>query len=126
MNITDREQTLIDTVARREKWVTFNVTARNSDREFDLLIEGTHTQFSDRGCKFVARLPLAALHSSCDWCSPQAAAMTDYPNMAMDGDWSAVRDTNADAQWRMFDALIEPTIGAMGAVTKVLRKMKKA
>jgi hypothetical protein len=38
--------------------------------------------------------------------------------MAMDGDWSAVRDTNADAQWRMFDALIEPTIGAMGAAAK--------
>jgi hypothetical protein len=126
MNITERERTLIDTVARREKWVTFDVTARNSDREFDLLIEGTHTQFSDKGCRFSARLPLAALHSSCDWCSPQVASMTDYPDMAMDGDWSAVRDTNEATQWRMFDTLIVPMIDAMGAVTKVLRKTKKA
>jgi hypothetical protein len=121
MNITEREQTLIDTVARREKWVTFNVTARNSGREFDLLIEGTHKQFNDRGCKFSALLPLAALHSSCDWCSPEIASMTDYPSMAMDGDWSAVRDTNEAARWRIFDTFIEPMIGAMGAMNKVIR-----
>jgi hypothetical protein len=126
MNITSREQILIDTVARREKWATFNVVARNSDREFDLLIEGTHNQFGDRPCKFSARLPLAALHSSCDWSSPQAAGMTDYPDMAMEGDWSAVRDTNDAGQWMMFSSLIEPMIDAMATTTKILRKMNKA
>ena len=122
--ITDREQKLIDTVACRELWKTYTVS-RISDREFDLAVEGIDTQFG-KECRFSAKLMWSALHSCCDWTSPQIAGMTDYPDMAMDGDWSAVRDTDDDAKWRIFAAHVEPNIEVMAVTTKIVRKMRKA
>jgi len=122
--ISDREQKLIDAVAVHEQWQTITVQ-RESDREFDLSIGGTHTQF-ETPCYFRARLMLAALHSCCKWTSPGVAAMTDYPDMAMDGDWSAVRDSSDDTQWRIFNIHIEPHIGVIATTAKILKKMRKA
>lgn len=122
--INDREQKLIDIVATRDLWKTFTVS-RISDREFDLEVEGIHTQFGNE-CQFSANLMCAALHSCCDWTSPEIAGMTDYPGMAMDGDWSAVRDTDDDAKWSIFAAHVEPQIIVMATLAKIQRKMRKS
>lgn len=119
--ISDREQTMIDAVAVLERWVEYTAT-RESDREFDIRIEGTHTQFGSP-CRFSAILRLAAIHSMCDWCSDAVASMCDYPSMAADGDWSSIRDTNEDAQWRIFDTFIVPQITVQSALAKVRKKM---
>jgi hypothetical protein len=125
ITLTEREQKLIDAVAGREKWQTFSAS-RLSDAEFDLSVDGVHTQFGDSPCKFTAKLMWAALHCCCNWSAPNVAGMTDYPDMAMDGDWSAVRDSSDDAKWRIFDAFVRPNIESIAAVEKVRRKMRKS
>ena len=121
--ISKREQKLIGTVACRELWTTYTVS-RISAREFDLEVEGIHTPFGNE-CRFIANLMCSALHSCCDWTSPQVADMTDCPDMAMDGDWSAVRDTNDDAKWRIFAAHVVPNIEDMAITTKIMCIQRK-
>lgn len=70
---------------------------RKSERDFDVKIECTCDI-----CKFGIWLPLGAIRELTPWTSPAIARMTDHPEMAMDGDWSGVRDTNTDKIWAIF------------------------
>jgi hypothetical protein len=70
---------------------------RKSDRDFDVNVECT----SDL-CKFSLWLPKAAIRSLVDWTRPEVASMTDHPEMAMEGDWSGVRDTDEEKLWEIF------------------------
>jgi len=75
---------------------------RKSNRDFDVKIECT----SDL-CTFGMWLPLGAIRSLTVWADPKIANMTDHPEMAMEGDWSGVRDSSADAIWAIFTQHIE-------------------
>ena len=72
---------------------------RKSEREFDLTIQGRSKEL---GCQFSAWLVLSAIRDLLPWTSPQIANMTDYPEMAKEGDWSGVRDTDEAKLWDIF------------------------
>ena len=76
---------------------------------YDISIKGTHDGYMNE-IRFSAWLPLLAIRELTDWCEPQVASMTDYPEMAMAGDWSGVRDTNRDSIWAIFDRFVMPRI----------------
>jgi hypothetical protein len=97
-NLTTSEKNLIEILAKKDGWVDYAVS-RKSEREFDLEIEGTSTKM---GWKFRAWLVLAAIRELTMWTSPSISDLTDYPNMAYEGDWSGVRDTNEDSLWFIF------------------------
>jgi len=72
--------------------------ARKSEREYDLSISGK----TKDGMGFGAWLPLGLI-SCLDWTADPVAGMTDYPEMARDGDWSGVRDTEEEKLWAIFN-----------------------
>jgi hypothetical protein len=74
------------------------VVERKSDREFDIAVEGKIGSMS-----FRAWLVLGCISNLIEWTQPEVAAMTDYPEMVRDGDWSGVRDTDNDKLWAIFD-----------------------
>jgi len=64
----------------------------------------TTFKFTDaNGEKHEAWLPLLAIQYLVPWYLPSIAAMTDYPDMAMAGDWSAIRDTDTKKLWAIFE-----------------------
>lgn len=71
---------------------------RKSDKDYDVKIECT----SDL-CSFGMWLPLGAIRELVAWTESDVARMTDYPEMAMEGDWSGVRDSSADKIWAIFN-----------------------
>lgn len=71
---------------------------RRSDRLFDLSVEG---KIGDMG--FSAWLLLGCIRTRLNWCLPEVAKMTDYPEMVLEGDWSGVRDSDNDKLWAIFD-----------------------
>lgn len=81
---------------------------RMSDRLHDVEIIGTYGADHPHqpSGAFMAWLPLSAIHHMLDWCSPEIASMTDYPEMAAVGDWSGVRDSSPAAIWAIFDKYI--------------------
>jgi hypothetical protein len=80
---------------------------RNSPREFDLHLDGSGSR---QHVGFGAWLPLAAIHALDGKRLERAFAMSDYPGMA--GDWSAIRDSQPDTIWWIFNELVRPTIMA--------------
>jgi hypothetical protein len=101
-DMTKNEIDLVTKLASKEGWVEYTVS-RKSDREYDLHIEGKSQRM---GCGFSAWLVLAAIRELTMWTSPAVAEMTDYPNMAFEGDWSGVRDTNEDSLWMIFNKFV--------------------
>lgn len=104
-------------------WVLTEVS-RNSDREGDVTLRGyqEHTLpkqevtiiengtskkvtlgGSPTRTNFSGWLVLQYIHDVLDWCSPEIACMTDYANMAFDGDWSGVRDTDREKLYAIYD-----------------------
>jgi len=87
------------------------VTAR-SDDPIDLEIEGVQhaSPYSDGDytpTNFLAWLPLMAIHNLMDWTEMEFARELDYPFMAMEGDWSGVRDTDPEKIKRLFKIHIQ-------------------
>ena len=80
-----------------------------SDNEYDLSIEGTHKLYGSE-MSYSAWLPKLAISGLVDWSSPEVASMTDYPEMAFDGDWSAVRDSSEEAIWAIFNEHVMPIL----------------
>ena len=76
---------------------------------YDIGVKGTHNAYG-REIRFSAWLPLLAIRELTDWCDPEIAEMTDYPEMALDGDWSGVRDTNRDSILAIFDRFVLPRL----------------
>jgi hypothetical protein len=70
---------------------------RKSDREFDISVEGNIGSVG-----FRAWLVLGCISTRLNWTSPEVAAMTDYPDMVREGDWSGVRDTDDAKLWNIF------------------------
>jgi hypothetical protein len=101
--MTKNEIDLVTKLANREGWADYTVS-RKSDREYDLHIEGSSQKM---GCTFSAWLVLAAIRSLTLWTSWKVAEMTDYPEMAMEGDWSGVRDSNEESLWAIFNKFVK-------------------
>lgn len=131
--ITKREHDLIGEICRKGKMVDLKVL-RHSSREFDLHVEGkyllpatkpqvmqvthvesgkpnrtetVHLSGEPMEVNFGAWLPLWAIKELTKWWEPVIAMMTDYPGMLQgpDPDWSAVRDTNEDSLWEIFETI---------------------
>lgn len=100
MKLTTREITLIGEVSRARGYAV-EAVERRSDREFDLSFSGKLTRKSSAGCGFSAWLVLAFI-GTLPWTGPRVAGRTDYPEMAREGDWSGVRDTNDARLWEIF------------------------
>lgn len=79
------------------------VISRRSDRECDLTVEGKTVD----GIGFSAWLVLGMI-SNLPWTTKKIAEMTDYPMMAMEGDWSGVRDTDDEKLWTIFNTFCNP------------------
>jgi hypothetical protein len=83
----------------------------NSDVVGDISLEGVQTYGKEgHTCRFSAWLPLLAIRELTNWCSWEIAEMTDYPEMAHDGDWSGVRDTNRESIMEIFNTHVLPKI----------------
>jgi hypothetical protein len=100
MKITQREWRLVEVylAAMKKGKASDVVVERRSDREFDLSVSGTVG-----GYQFSSWLVLGCIATRLNWCLPQVAKMTDYPEMVMSGDWSGVRDTDNEKLWAIFD-----------------------
>jgi hypothetical protein len=107
MKITQREWRLVEVYLKCLRRTSLDATQpvavkvsveRRSDREFDLAVEG-----EIRGVGFRAWLVLGCIKTRLNWCLPEVANMTDYPDMTRYGDWSGVRDTDESKLWAIFD-----------------------
>jgi hypothetical protein len=98
MKLSCNEMQIIGWIS--EEYVNWKVqeVERKSDREYDLRITGTQD-----GHNFAAWLPLASINYLVDWTNPRIAILTDYPEMAMSGDWSGVRDSSEEKIWKIFN-----------------------
>lgn len=78
---------------------------RKSKRQFDIEIEGEMPSVFGKKhdpVPFTAWLPLFVVREYLKWTHEDIAWMTDYPEMAMKGDWSAVRDSSRSKIWAIF------------------------
>jgi len=72
------------------------------EREFDLHFKGH---------KVSGWLPLGFIRQLVPWTSFDVAFMTDYPEMAAEGDWSGVRDSSEEKIWAIFNKYAPEIIG---------------
>jgi hypothetical protein len=125
--VIDRELTMAEALILHrltEDGYTITDKVFHSETEFDLSFEGTHrywmnattytvvgvpgVQHIEEGwqtTKFSAWLPLQILHDA-PWSDDPIAGLSDYPDMAYDGDWSAIRDTEEEGVWEMLAVVI--------------------
>jgi mRNA-degrading endonuclease YafQ of YafQ-DinJ toxin-antitoxin module len=103
MKLTSREISLLNKLGKGHD---IESVERKSDREFDLAIKGKDHQLR---CGFSGWLILMAIRELTIWTSQAVAKHTDYPQMALDGDWSGVRDTSNEKLWYIFDEYVKPT-----------------
>lgn len=101
--MTTNEQKLIDLL--KTKHIDVVNVERNSNREYDLKIEGVYSEKATymAGISYSAWLPLLAIRELTNWTSNAIASRTDYPYMCEQGDWSGMRDTNKDTLWLIFE-----------------------
>lgn len=104
--MTTNEQKLIDLL--KTKHIDVVKAERNSDREYDLKIEGVYSEKSTymAGISYSAWLPLLAIRELTDWTSKNIASHTDYPDMCEQGDWSGMRDSSKEAIWTIFEKYV--------------------
>jgi len=98
------ERTMIAQMGATEKWRSIDAVSFRSSRAFDIGIDGVTAD----GSKFSAWLPLLAISKQTAWSSPAIAAQCDYPDMALEGDWSAIRDSEMLTIWRIFGRHCKP------------------
>lgn len=96
------EDHVVNTIAKKQGWKDIKIE-RRSEKMFDLTVEGFDPEM---GCKFSAWLPLACIRYLTMWTSHKIAMHTDYPEMAIEGDWSGVRDSSTDSIWFIFDNFV--------------------
>lgn len=75
------------------------------EREFDLHFKGV------KGHTIFGWLPLGFIRQLVPWTSFDVAFMTDYPEMAAEGDWSGVRDSSEEKIWAIFNKYTPEIIG---------------
>ena len=79
-----------------------NAEKRRSDRLYDINFVGRRI-VEEQSYSFSGWLPLAFVRECVLWTSKEVARMTDYPTMAMEGDWSGVRDSRREVIWEIFE-----------------------
>ena len=109
MNFTVREVALCARINEHvelgySEKLTIEDVERESDREFDLSIRGKGVYTKDKeplghAHEFSGWLPLSTIH--CLTCWPKMVPESDHPTM--DGDWSAIRDSDPETIWAMLD-----------------------
>ena len=95
---TKMEQQLLDLLEQKGYQIDpQSIKREDHGMQFHLVFSGEKDTFD-----FSASLILACINELTPWTSPEVANMTDYPEMAMQGDWSGVRDTDMSLLWRIF------------------------
>jgi hypothetical protein len=79
------------------------VFARTSYQRFDFHFEGHNTE---QDINVVAWFPLWAVKHATDWTSKEVANMSSNPKIAMEGDWSALRDEDEEIIWKIFETFV--------------------
>ena len=107
MNLTENEMSLLLKLQERNKGGKLTVIniERKSDREYDLSLTAVKT-IDTVSCASYGWLPLTAISFLVTWTHPAVANMTDYPDMALNGDWSAVRDSSPEKIWAIFNRFV--------------------
>lgn len=105
--MTQKEQKLIDRLISKCHLEDIKVS-RRSNTEYDLSVEGRYGKDAPymAGVAFSAWLPLFAIRELTLWTSENIASLTNYPNMAMEGDWSGVRDSDPETIWFIFHKFV--------------------
>jgi hypothetical protein len=105
--MNENEKRVVDLLVSRCGIEDLKVT-RKSDRECDLILEGRYGKDYPYmgGTAFSAWLPLLAIRELTLWTGEAVASLTDYPNMASEGDWSGVRDSDPETIWFIFDRFV--------------------
>lgn len=106
MNLSKDEKTLLGML--KPKGYTFSLITRNTERPFDLSLEGEMTQGVH--CRFGAWLPLTCIRELTTWTRHEIAGMSDYSEMVRGGDWSGIRDSSPEAIWAIFEKFVLPLI----------------
>lgn len=106
--MTKAEIELVNRLVTKDGWEVSNIE-RRSDREFDLKVEGKYGSNHPYmpGVSFSAWVVLAAIRELTNWTSREVAQYTKYPDMALEGDWSGVRDSDTDQLWNIFDRFVK-------------------
>jgi len=100
--LSNAEKIILLALAKKEGWKNYKIR-RKSAKPFDIEIEGD----SNRGM-FGADLMLSAIANFVNWTSPAVARISDYPSMAMEGDWSGIRDSSDEKIEAIFRLYVLP------------------
>lgn len=81
---------------------------RRSDKEYDLGLDGRFGPDYPYmgGVSFSAWLPLLAIRELTVWTSSKIAQCSSYPEMAEEGDWSGIRDSEPENIWHIFNNFV--------------------
>lgn len=104
--VSPEEQALIDRMAEINVWTELKSVTRQSDRLFDIVIEGQLP-----GASFSAWLPLSTI-AAADWARPAIWGLNDAwaeegrpqgytPQQGVD--WSGIQGSSEDQIWKMFE-----------------------
>lgn len=106
-NLTKAEVLLLEKL--KKKGYRFGKIERQSDKPFDLRLEGTRVDLGF-DYAFSAWLPLLAIRELTLWTSYEVARFSRcYADMAMSGDWSGIRDAEPEEIWEMFENCVDIT-----------------
>jgi len=106
------ESKILRALLKQKPGMKITEVNRKSDSPGDIIISGTYKTSGYNGAKatevaFSAWLPLQIIKSFGQWTKPEIANMTDYPQMALTGDWSAVRDSDERIIWKIYQKVLE-------------------
>jgi hypothetical protein len=113
VKLSEIESELIEMVRNQDLWVKDSLTIeRLSSQPFALRISGkkSYTKPSETTYDFSCSLILASIASLLRWSSPAIASLTDHPDLARQGDWSGVRDSDDDKIYYIFQQHVIPLL----------------
>jgi len=110
--LTPAEESLLNVVLRLDRsWqpavkrADVTITSRRSDRPYDIKFDIAPSD--TRPATTSSWLPLAAIRVTQPFATEQEweaiCALSDFPDMAAEGDWSAFRDSSKESVWQMFE-----------------------
>lgn len=106
------EMELIDLIKVKDLWVEDSlIVERLSSQPFALRISGKKSYTKQLNTyDFSCSLILASIATLLDWSSPEIAKLTDHPELARQGDWSGVRDSDDDKIYYIFQQHVIPLL----------------
>jgi len=75
------------------------IATDNEHKLYDIHFSWT----DEKNYRHSAWLPLAYINRFSEWYREPIVSMSDIPEMARDGDWSAIRDSEVSTIWQIFD-----------------------